>query len=377
MSASNLAGRDRPDYEVVSNTDVTHPPDSAEVEISLFGPGFGECVVIHTGQNEWIIVDSCLSDDGKPAALEYLSKLGVNCARDVSHVVVSHGDNDHIGGAAELFAACASATLVLSTALTEREVLAWVAAYSEVDPSSLSRATTELASIIEQSAPRRKRFAVQDLPINVAGHYKLHALSPNHERIKGFLATMATKHPTAGTPRQRVGELTPNAASVVLLLETPVCNAILGADLEEAPSGAWTHLITDSVAYRDAQPSILLKIPHHGSPNADCEALWARLAKPSIAITTTFNRGATKRPSQEDVNRILSRTQNAFCCSAFSRITAVRDHDVDKVLKRLHVVRRRRFPKLGQVRVRFKAGCQPRIELFGAATHLSDVHKAA
>ena len=35
-------------------------PATNEVEISLFGPGYGECIVIHVGENEWVIVDSCI-----------------------------------------------------------------------------------------------------------------------------------------------------------------------------------------------------------------------------------------------------------------------------------------------------------------------------
>ena len=56
-------------------------PSDAEVEVSLIGPGYGECVVIHLGGNRWMVVDSCLDkESGRPAALIHLEKMGVNPA---------------------------------------------------------------------------------------------------------------------------------------------------------------------------------------------------------------------------------------------------------------------------------------------------------
>ena len=46
------------------------PPSPDELEISLFGPGRGECVVVHLGNNDWLVVDSCLDNtSSQPVAL--------------------------------------------------------------------------------------------------------------------------------------------------------------------------------------------------------------------------------------------------------------------------------------------------------------------
>jgi hypothetical protein len=45
----------------------------------IIGPGPGECIVLHLGDNEWCIVDSCLPHgSSEPAAVEYLKSLGNN-----------------------------------------------------------------------------------------------------------------------------------------------------------------------------------------------------------------------------------------------------------------------------------------------------------
>jgi len=35
-------------------------PEKDEIEVSIFGPGYGECIVIHIGNNEWVVIDCIL-----------------------------------------------------------------------------------------------------------------------------------------------------------------------------------------------------------------------------------------------------------------------------------------------------------------------------
>ena len=81
-------------------------PNSDEIEITVFGPGYGECIVIHIGSNKWIIIDSCLDDDGEPAALSYLKSLDVQVHKDVVSVMVTHWHDDHIKGLSRIIKTC-------------------------------------------------------------------------------------------------------------------------------------------------------------------------------------------------------------------------------------------------------------------------------
>jgi glyoxylase-like metal-dependent hydrolase (beta-lactamase superfamily II) len=74
-------------------------PKHDEIEVTIFGPGFGECVVIHYGENHWIIVDSCVDSRGvSAAAISYLVSIGVSPADAVDLILVTHYHSDHIGG---------------------------------------------------------------------------------------------------------------------------------------------------------------------------------------------------------------------------------------------------------------------------------------
>ncbi|PXF57856.1 MAG: hypothetical protein C4B58_08625 [Deltaproteobacteria bacterium] len=49
-------------------------PSPDELEISLFGPGRGECVVAHLGNNDWLVVDSCL-DNTSLSIISFLTEF--------------------------------------------------------------------------------------------------------------------------------------------------------------------------------------------------------------------------------------------------------------------------------------------------------------
>ena len=63
------------DAVVRAVTAAETPPARDEIELTLFGPGYGESVVLHIGDGAWAIVDSCIDKDGRPSALSYLENL--------------------------------------------------------------------------------------------------------------------------------------------------------------------------------------------------------------------------------------------------------------------------------------------------------------
>lgn len=100
-------------------------PRDDEIEVSVFGPGYGESLLIHAGNGCWIAVDSCIDHASRrPRPLRYLEELGVNANTAIHIVVASHWHDDHVRGMHELFKAASSAYFICSTALTSVEFLA-------------------------------------------------------------------------------------------------------------------------------------------------------------------------------------------------------------------------------------------------------------
>ena len=54
-------------------------PRTDEIELSVFGSGIGESLLVHLGFDDWVVVDSCIvRETGQPAALDYLREIGVS-----------------------------------------------------------------------------------------------------------------------------------------------------------------------------------------------------------------------------------------------------------------------------------------------------------
>ena len=54
------------------------PPNDDEIEITIFGRGFGECIVLCCKNQNFIIIDSFINPSTKkPIAIDYLNSLNL------------------------------------------------------------------------------------------------------------------------------------------------------------------------------------------------------------------------------------------------------------------------------------------------------------
>ena len=106
------------------------PPKPDEIEVSLFGPGYGESILLHVGGNNWIIVDSCVDQISKaPLPLEYLRQINVDPAKNVKLLIATHWHDDHIRGLSNILRECTSSQFVCSNAMGSTEFATLVSAY--------------------------------------------------------------------------------------------------------------------------------------------------------------------------------------------------------------------------------------------------------
>ena len=129
-------------------------PEPDEIEVSLVGPGYGECALVHIGDEKWVIIDSCKDADDRPAALAYLSHLGVDPAESVCLIVTTHWHDDHIKGMADLVEACPHAIFCCAAALLENEFLARLGALEGSEDTPTGYNMRELFNVIKLLASR-------------------------------------------------------------------------------------------------------------------------------------------------------------------------------------------------------------------------------
>ena len=305
---------------------MTHP-NSDEIEITVFGPGYGECIVIHIGSSKWIIIDSCLDDDDEPAALSYLRSLGVKFERDVVAVIATHWHDDHVQGLSRVVRTCSQARFSLSSALKYSEFLAFLNVHENNPVHKLDRGGTELLECLNYSRdnkrpikPLHEDTIVVDFGPDSLAHGKrleLRALSPSGQQysdfissIHNFAAAMHGKAKTRLTARNR------NDLSVVTLLTVGEEAVLLGADLEEVGSTekGWRAIVK---ARRGKEPrASLFKVPHHGSAGAHNSDVWNELLTVSPkSIVTPWKRGNRQLPKDSDRERIRQLSSNAYITS--------------------------------------------------------------
>ena len=348
---------------------IDAPPASPQLEISVFGPGIGECVVIHIGDGDWLVIDSCVDRQSRrPVALDYLRSLGVDVASKVKLVVATHWHDDHIRGLAEILRRAEIAKFVNSAAYSFRELVRVVELGSRTAPQS--SATTEFNGILRVLEQRRQRGERRDAvgPVPALANKKLLALTGADRSVAAEIFALSPADGVfnlaqaelrdalaAITQRRRPSRQGPNQLCVVLWLKVGVLDVLLGADLEDVAgtTEGWKAIIASGE--RPNGRAEFFKVPHHGSENADCPECWTDLlVDQPIAIVTPY--APSMLPRRADIVRLCARTPRVFLTSDPARFGVPRrDNAVEKTLRELAVTRRALAGQMGHVRLRVDA----------------------
>jgi beta-lactamase superfamily II metal-dependent hydrolase len=236
------------------------PPSKEEIEISLFGPGYGEAIALHFGAGKWLLVDSCLDPDKQPASLHYLDELKVDLKNDVKLIAVTHWHDDHIRGVSTIFNICESATIVIPSALNANEFLELASLYDQSITKSTS-GLSEFTKVLRIARTREKaninspKLALADKVIfkdtlnldATTPEAKVSSLSPSDASTLKAYQAFAQLLKEAG-PGKRVTPITPNHTSVALWIEIGPHKILLGADLEVTTDSktGWSVIINES-----------------------------------------------------------------------------------------------------------------------------------
>lgn len=358
-------------------------PRSDEIEVSLFGPGYGEAVLIHLGFGEWVVIDSCIdTQSGAAVPIDYLESIGVDIASQVKTIIVTHWHDDHIRGIGKLVHKATSAKVCFSAAFKKTEFISFAIANQSVDPSPLARATKEIVSVLRMVRGRGMepkyvgpdRLLYAGLTHGASGCSRIFSLSPSDKRIGEFLSNVAMQMASAGEPRRRASDLAPNALSVALLVEVPNGALLLGGDLEETPGRGWTTILAHSeVATVRAN---VFKVPHHGSETGECGEVWETLLDSQvIAVLAPWTKGSKHVPTETDVARILARTPRAYSTARPGSVSPIRrQHAVSRGLQDAGIKVTLAQPRRGHVRLRRLAHeVDWNVQLDGTARHLEAI----
>lgn len=304
-------------------TRPTTSPAHDELEVSVFGPGYGEAIAVHFGNGCWILIDSCIHrESGLPASREYLDSIGV-APECVKAIIASHWHDDHVRGIAQLVRHYGAAEFIVSDVFNDQESLAFLCAHGGPD-ARLTRGTRELHDAISSIADQNRLFFAKKRTIileeTVAGHpVRVFAFSPTDAALVYSKVRMAQQLPAVNGPIRVAAELSPNLEAVVIQIEFGNEAILLGSDLEEHGGLGWTDIVTDPWCSKRPAASIY-KVAHHGSITGHHDDIWTkRLTRAPQAVLTPFSQGRVNLPTGGDRIRIKDKAGEAYLSSDASR----------------------------------------------------------
>ncbi len=289
--------------------DLLTLPKLNELEICVFGPGYGESVVLHIPRVGWGVIDSCVARIEETIAVlpfEYLSELLTPQYPKLAFVILTHPHEDHYKGLEKLLKdypggierVCRYAgdgirelkTYITRQRKASRDVLPGLsevfrAMETATESGAQLRRLNEMTIVFEKERVEVEGYGTTDI--------RMIALSPSAESIQKYVEILLQAVPLIGKPVKPLKDKYHNLISVALHLKIGALQVVIGSDLEK---GSDCKTGWDCVVHNRDCPDLwgnLVKISHHGSEDGFNSLAWkahTSKGKP-IAILTPFCRG--------------------------------------------------------------------------------------
>ena len=409
------------------------PPMNGVAEVTLIGGphGYGESVVIHLGNGEWIVVDSCVDPSTKECLpLLYLSKIGVDIEKNLRYVICTHWHSDHIAGLSQLIEKCSSDVVFVLSCAEDREKTAYEFA-SNYDYTGKSKVLKELRdtfTLVSNKKIKVKRVE-QDKLIFRIGKVQSFALSPSEFEVRQFETNLAgamnrylklfdeiykkdqnalqiieeaediqqefyesieQRMDEKGTDEDVVTEtirelnefkdankVENNNRCVAMLISFGSHHVVLGADLEVSCMDSGWHSVLNCECMNSVKAN-MLKIPHHGSKSGYLrEFLTQHIEPQATAKLSTWMGGSRTLPKADVLKDYYKHTTNLFITN--DNLLRYKNTEEDRSIRKIMDEKTEEIievvPRLGviQSRIQIDSDCDEwKTEVFGSATKLTD-----
>lgn len=306
--------------EFFSKKNLT-PPQENEVEITVFGSGYGESIVLHVPGVGWGVVDSCetkINNKRVIPPLQYLLEVFSPDLPPLAFVVLTHPHEDHYLGLEEIIREYSGGVerICIYDGVGTKEFKAYLASryvatsdkpkfsklYDTIVNAQRKRGV-HLKNLVENTTIIEKRNEeISGKKIDI----KIISLSPSSESLRrysdSFLKLIPTKE---GETLKLYDDSLQNLVSSALLIQVGDVQIILGSDVEKGSKGltGWEGIITNK-----DRPDLwanYVKISHHGGESGYSQNAWdlhSKHCKP-MAVMTPFVKGK-KLPQNDDVVRL-------------------------------------------------------------------------
>lgn len=317
---------------------INKPPENGEYEVSVFGRGYGESIVLSCGNRDFIIVDSFINPDtGRPIALDYLDSMSIQYDR-IKQVIITHWHDDHIRGISEIIQEAGdSISIILNPIVKDKTFDKYIMkAISEGGDNGAS----EIGKVFEYISKHENSVKISCVDKRVyadeeKNSAELYGLAPQDSEIMDYINKHIIKNISESVTAPYYKN--DNELSLVLLLKKHRDGVLLGGDLENSndDTRGW-NAIVNNYTHTSTHPS-LYKVPHHGSITGYNENVWKKiLTKNPISVITVFNKNK-KLPSKEEILKIEGLSKKVYIVGATQNDKEL-ERKVEKSAPRVKVV---------------------------------------
>lgn len=317
------------------------PTRKNEFELTFFGPGFGESIVMHIPGVGWGVVDSCEfapENDQWIPPLEYLKSQNVRC---LAFLVLSHPHIDHLKGFEGIIDNYLGRIdrVCLYAGQGAREYSAYLVRQGIKGTPGANTLASVLGSFkraVDNGAEyRRLSTMTQIIPrqtVSVEGNafeVEVLSLSPSFADEETYVDILRGAIPRQNEQLKHIPDENHNLIASALWISVGQTNVILGSDVLKGQSkvSGWRGIVNS----KDTPELCIktLKVPHHGSPTSYFNQAWQEHCKDGkiISIIAPFDRGAKPRPSREDISRTKSQSERVGLTSQIRYVRAEEIYD--------------------------------------------------
>lgn len=302
-------------------------PKGSEVEITLIGTGggYGECVVVKLGIENWFIIDSCINPNTKkPLPIEYLESIGVDYKKCVKQVICTHWHDDHIRGLSQILELCPNAEFSPTRVNDMNQFIRLIGFDEIINSGSGIRATEEFSKCLKilnkrtiKSVPNRlnANTVISQLTENGVS-FEVYALSPSESVLINFDKEVGNLIDIISKKKRAVVHKKPNETSVAIIIKFLDQRIILGSDLEVGTehNEGWLDVLNNGKVI-DSIKAQIFKIPHHGSENGYDVRIFEKLVEHNSILKLTPWNLSSKLPTGEMIDTYKCHSSEIFITS--------------------------------------------------------------
>jgi hypothetical protein len=335
-----------------------------DIEVSVFGPGYGESVLIGIGGHYWICIDSCKETPrARPMPIEYLLSLGVDVSTDLKVLIATHWHDDHISGLSEILSIAKNAGFFCPVGMNENVMGQLISAYngtrqissrpgtSEIykalkylsDNNIYPRLIGEASILLKQPSPAEPRIGIE-----------LMALSPSSYAVSKCLLAIGRYLEGLEGPVTALPAPKENLLSSAICLSIGEYRVLFGADLEYRadPRIGWIA-VCNLGKHVAIDKSSTYKVAHHGAASGDGPRIWSELLSDDpICIVTPWRLGGNILPSGDDIDRLRMNSSQVYLSTHPFVGKNKYDQTTNKTLRDFDKHIERYLPAAGHIRMR-------------------------